>query len=125
VSERHLLVLGPQGRRLEVPVPVGEGAGAGRSLSSGAQVDVAIRRDDIQLRRAGIDAALPGLSSIAGQLKAIEYQGYFVKVLVDVGTEEEFVVYVPERDFFREGLDVGDAVLASWKNDLSRLLALG
>jgi putative spermidine/putrescine transport system ATP-binding protein len=123
VNDRTVTLNGPEARRIEVPV-------AGRvDLAAGARVDIAVRRDDIQLRHAGqlrhpgIDGG-PGIASVGAQVKAVEYQGYFVKVLLDVRGQGDFVVYVSEREFFREGIDVGDAVLATWKNELSRLLAL-
>jgi putative spermidine/putrescine transport system ATP-binding protein len=126
VNDRSVLLQGPDARRLEVPL-------AGRmDLAAGARVDIAVRRDDIQLRRpgragqAGLADGAPGMASVSARVRAVEYQGYFVKVLLDVRSQDhEFVVYVSEREFFGERLDVGDAVLASWKSDLSRLLALG
>ena len=53
---------------------------------------------------------------------AIEYQGSFVKVMLDAIADEEFVAYVPERVFFRDPLAIGDVVLATWAIDHARLL---
>jgi putative spermidine/putrescine transport system ATP-binding protein len=112
-----VLLKSPDARSIEVPL-------AGRQdLSAGARIDIAIRRDDIRLKRPG-SAGIPGTASIGARVKAVEYQGYFVKVLLEAGSDDEFVAYVSERDFFREQLDVGDPVLATWKNNLSRLLAV-
>jgi putative spermidine/putrescine transport system ATP-binding protein len=100
-----------------------EAATAGaREMEVGAQVDIAIRRDDIHLKRPGA-LAMPGTSILDARVAAVEYQGYFVKVLLDVGSNDEFVVYVSEREYFREAFEVGDAVLATWMIELSRLLA--
>ena len=41
------------------------------------------------------------------RIRAIEYQGSFVKVMLDTIGEQEFVVYVPERQFFEDAFDVG------------------
>jgi putative spermidine/putrescine transport system ATP-binding protein len=116
VNGSSVLLSGPEARGIEVPL-----AGR-RDLAAGAPIDIAIRRDDIQLERPGAGRT-PGTVSVGGRVKAVEYQGYFVKVLLDAGGEDELVAYVSERDFFRDQLDVGDAVLATWKSDLSRLLA--
>jgi putative spermidine/putrescine transport system ATP-binding protein len=117
VNGASAFLKGPETRSIEVPL-------AGRlDLTAGAPIDIAIRRDDIQLKRPGTDG-IPGTASVGARVKGVEYQGYFVKVLLDAGGDDEFVAYVSEREFFREQLDVGDAVLATWKNELSRLLSL-
>jgi len=121
VNGASVLLKGPEARSIEVPL---NGHAGKLALVAGAPIDVAVRRDDIQLRRPGT-AGLPGTTALSARVKAVEYQGYFVKVLLDAGSADELVAYVSERDFFRETLDVGDAVLATWKNDLSRLLVLG
>jgi putative spermidine/putrescine transport system ATP-binding protein len=117
VNGTSVRLKGPETHSIEVPL-----AGR-RDLAAGARIDIAIRRDDIQLKRPGADG-VPGTASVGARVKAVEYQGYFVKVLLDAGGDDEFVAYISEREFFREEFDVGDAVLATWKNDLSRLLAL-
>ena len=37
---------------------------------------------------------------MASRVPAIEYQGYFVKVMLDAGRNADFVVYMSERKFF-------------------------
>ena len=54
---------------------------------------------------------------------AVEYQGNFVKVMLDAIGADEFIAYVPERTFFRDPYAIGDVVLATWPSDLARLLA--
>ena len=61
-------------------------------------------------------------SSTSSRVTAIEYQGYFVKVMLDAGSKEDFVVYVSERKFFGNPLNVGDTVLATWPVEVARLL---
>lgn len=116
VNGSSVLLRGPEARGIEVPLA------ERRDLRAGAAIDIAVRRDDIQLKRPDADGA-PGTAAVGARVKAVEYQGYFVKVLLDAGGNDEFVAYVSERDFFRDRLDVGDAVLATWRSDLSRLLA--
>ena len=61
-------------------------------------------------------------ASVSSRVTAIEYQGYFVKVMLDAGSKENFVVYVSERKFFNNPVKVGDAVLAIWPVEVARLL---
>ena len=94
----------------------------GKRLEDGQSLDIAIRRDDIDLVRAGGD--LPdGSTSVEGAITGVEYQGTFVKVMMEAAGEEEFVAYVPERRFFEESLSIGDRVLAIWQIDHAHLLA--
>ena len=71
----------------------------------------------------GRDApAADGTVAVASRVMAIEYQGYFVKVMLDAGSNEDFVVYVSERKFFNDPVNVGDTVLATWPVEVARLL---
>ena len=91
-------------------------------VSAGDRIDVAVRRDDINLHRPG--AALgAGASSLASRVMGVEYQGNFVKVMLDAVAGDEFVVYVPERAFFEDPLSIGDVVMAAWAAERTRLLA--
>ncbi|UZE46894.1 hypothetical protein ONR75_17830 [Rhodopseudomonas sp. P2A-2r] len=54
---------------------------------------------------------------------AIEYQGSFVKVMLDTVPDEEFIAYIPERTFFRDPFDIGDLLLATWPAGRARILA--
>jgi putative spermidine/putrescine transport system ATP-binding protein len=116
VTDEGASVRGPAGDVWQVPVGARQAP-----VVAGAMVDLAVRRDDIHLKRLAGPGA-PGTASMGALVKALEYQGYFVKVLLEIEGDSEFVVYVSEREFFVEGFDVGDAVLATWKNDLTRLL---
>ncbi|MCW6510769.1 ABC transporter ATP-binding protein [Lichenifustis flavocetrariae] len=94
----------------------------GARVKQGDAIDVAVRRDDINLLRPG--ATLAGdTSSLASRVMGIEYQGNFVKVMLDPVGSDEFVAYVPERTFFHDPLDIGDVVMAAWPADHARLLA--
>ena len=96
----------------------------GRSnLSSGDQVDLAVRRDDLHLRRPSAGGAEPGWNSISTRIQAVEYQGNFVKVMLEANGDKEFVAYVPERVFFSDPFAAGDAVVATWSAERSLLLA--
>ncbi len=93
----------------------------GLHVDAGDSIAVAVRRDDIELARPGTPAS-DGMAAVSSLVTAIEYQGYFVKVMLDAGSNEDFVVYVSERKFFNNPVNVGDAVLATWPVEVARLL---
>jgi len=99
-----------------ITVPVGSSR-----VSQGDVIDVAVRRDDIDLIRPGIGLAAD-TSALATRVLAVEYQGNYVKVMLDATGEDEFVAYVPERVFFRDPYTIGDVVQATWPMHLARLL---
>jgi putative spermidine/putrescine transport system ATP-binding protein len=101
----------------DIAVPVG-----GTHVAKGEKIDIAVRRDDILLKRPG-GPPLSGGSSLSGRVAGVEYQGNFVKVMLDPLGDDEFVVYVSERDFFDDPLDVGDVVTAAWPAEHARVLA--
>jgi putative spermidine/putrescine transport system ATP-binding protein len=88
----------------------------------GDRIDVAVRRDDIELLRPDVAISAQEQSALPSRVLAIEYQGSFVKVMLDAIADDEFVAYVPERVFFRDPLAIGDVVLATWAIDHARLL---
>jgi putative spermidine/putrescine transport system ATP-binding protein len=100
-----------------VAVPMGDSR-----VSQGDTVDVAVRRDDIDLVRPGRDLTTDK-SSLASRVLAVEYQGNFVKVMLDATGTDEFVAYVHERTFFRDPYIIGDVVMAAWPTRLGRLLS--
>jgi putative spermidine/putrescine transport system ATP-binding protein len=102
----------------EIEVPLS----AGRRIAAGERIDVAVRRDDIELVRPG--TPLPAdVAALASRVCAVEYQGSFVKVMLDAAGGTEFVAYVPERRFFENPVDVGEVVLATWRVERARLLS--
>ena len=115
VNGASLIVSAPRAKDIVVPL-------AGRSrVASGDHIDVAVRRDDIHLRRASVTVD-QDWNALSARIRAIEYQGFFVKVMLDSLGENELVAYVPERQFFEDAFEVGDVVLATWSAERSRLL---
>ena len=108
IADGRVCLLGEDGARFAF------GADRGRP-APGARAYLAIRRDRIALARAP-DRATPteAANTVRGTVHAIEYQGSYVKVTVDLATLEEFVAHVPENAFFADPLEIGDPVLASW-----------
>ena len=110
------IVVAPELRNVAVPV------GVRRGLAAGAEVDFAVRRDDVELTRpGGHDGA--GRAAVATRVRAIEYQGNFVKVLLDDIGGDELVAYVPDRTFYRDPFAIGDVVMAGWQAEKARMLA--
>ena len=110
-------VLAKEHGDIVVPLP------ARRQVADGETVDLAVRRDQIRLRRPNATELPEGTNSVGARIDAVEYQGSFVKVMLDVAHVPGFVVYVPERDFFADPFEVGDLALATWTAGESRLLA--
>jgi putative spermidine/putrescine transport system ATP-binding protein len=118
VNGKHAMMAAAAGGGIAVPlrpdVP----------LSTGDSIALAVRRDDIDLIRPDEPATAPaGTASVASRVTAIEYQGYFVKVMLDAGGNADFVVYVSERKFFSNPFGIGDTVLATWPIENARILS--
>ena len=88
-------------------------AGA-RPPAAGAVVHVAVRRDRIDVVKAHADARASDANTVTGTVRAVEYQGGWVKVTIAGATPEDFVVNMLDDRFFADPLDPGDAVIAHW-----------
>jgi putative spermidine/putrescine transport system ATP-binding protein len=117
VNGASFVMAPPMQGAIEVPL------NARSRLSVGDRVDIAVRRDDVELIRPGTELPPGRASALPSRVLAIEYQGNFVKVMLDIVPDDEFVAYVPERVFFSDPLNVGDMVLATWIADRARPLA--
>jgi putative spermidine/putrescine transport system ATP-binding protein len=117
VADDHLVLSQPNRSAMRV------GVRPDAHVEIGDLIDLAVRRDDIELMRA--DSGGPGdqATALPSRVLAIEYQGSFVKVMLDTIPDEEFVAYVPERIFFRDPFNVGDVLLATWSAGRARVLA--
>jgi putative spermidine/putrescine transport system ATP-binding protein len=76
----------------------------------------AVRRDHVRLEPRAAGEAAP-VNSVTGRVRAIEYQGTFVKVTLESSsstTGSQFVVYVEEGNYFRSPIVVGEQVTARW-----------
>jgi putative spermidine/putrescine transport system ATP-binding protein len=80
---------------------------------AGTLAHVSVRRDRIRLEKR-TDAAEPSINAVTGKVRAIEYQGSWVKVTIEGAGPEDFVVNAPDTDYFRDPVTFGDAVLARW-----------
>jgi putative spermidine/putrescine transport system ATP-binding protein len=102
----------------DVAVPLG----TRRTVAPGDRVDFAVRRDDVDLTRPGL-AGTCARAKVASRVRAIEYQGNFVKVILDNVGNDELIAYVPDRIFYRDPFSVGDVVMVGWDRDKARMLA--
>ena len=102
----------------DVVVPLGQR----RTVSVGDRVDFAVRRDDVDLVRPEAGAGRQR-AKVASRVRAIEYQGNFVKVMLDNIGSDELIAYVPDRIFYRDPFSIGDIVVAGWDKDKTRMLA--
>jgi putative spermidine/putrescine transport system ATP-binding protein len=109
------LVDGPGGARFRIPMN-----GAAKP-ATGAQVNLAVRRDMIDLRREQ-GAGDPKENSLHGTVETVEYQGIFFKVTLSRIANEEFIVIEPEATYFAHPVAPGDAVVVSWGKESLRLL---
>lgn len=100
----------------------------GKARVVGQEVLFAVRRDRVALARVEDDARTDD-NGVAGTVHEIEFQGIYVKVVVDLaaagGAVEPFVVYIEETAYFRDPIGVGERVVGSWQADQARLLADG
>jgi len=80
--------------------------------SIGSTTYVSVRRDRIHLTR---QAASGMVNTVSGKVRAIEYQGTWVKVTFEGATSEDFVVNLPDTEFFADPVNPGDTVWAYWK----------
>ena len=62
----------------------------GVHVDNGDAIAIAVRRDDIELRPPGSRGRPTATASVPSRVRAIEYQGYFVKVMLDAGSNAGF-----------------------------------
>jgi putative spermidine/putrescine transport system ATP-binding protein len=79
----------------------------------GSTVHVSVRRDRIHLAKQSTAGAV---NTVNGKVRAIEYQGTWVKVTLEGASGEDFVVNLPDTEFFADPVNSGDAVRAHWKS---------
>jgi putative spermidine/putrescine transport system ATP-binding protein len=113
VEGESVLVDGPGGALFRAP-------SGGQKLAAGSQVNLAVRRDLIELRRG--QGAGAGENSVQATVETVEYQGIYHKVTLSRISGEEFIVIEPEATFFAHPVAPGDAVVASWDRKSLRLL---
>jgi putative spermidine/putrescine transport system ATP-binding protein len=116
LADGRAVALTDTGSRVEVPL-------AGQQVVPGDKLFASLRRDRIAVRRpASGEPRRELLNSVTGEIHAIENQGSYVKVTIDLGDGEEFVANVLDEDYFVDPIDIGDQAVASWSPGDVRLL---
>jgi putative spermidine/putrescine transport system ATP-binding protein len=90
------------------------------SYTPGERIACSMRRDRIALQR-NVNPA-NNINHLVGVAHQIEYQGTFVKIFLDIGAQEFFVVYLKDIDYFTEPIHMGDKVTAHWETAQAHLL---
>jgi putative spermidine/putrescine transport system ATP-binding protein len=89
---------------------------ASAAVLPGQTMSFAVRRDRLARAAAG------SVNSVTGTVRAVEYQGTYVKATLAPPDSAEFVVYVDEADYFRAPLALGVAASFGWEIDEAHLL---
>ena len=116
VADGHAVVVDEHGVSFSTAVQ-------GEKPTLGSRLFGSIRRDRISVSKAhGCAATSDKVNSLVGEVHAIEYQGSYVKVTIERPSGDEFVANIVDNEFFRDGLDIGDRVVAHWSaHDVLRL----
>jgi putative spermidine/putrescine transport system ATP-binding protein len=90
------------------------------------RLSFSVRRDHVRLTKAAAGSA-PPVNAVSGMVRAVEYQGTFVKVTLRVdGSQDKddlFVAYVEEGDYFAAPIGVADRACAAWDTEEVHALA--
>jgi putative spermidine/putrescine transport system ATP-binding protein len=94
----------------------------GRAPPIGKNVEFAVRRDRVHLVQAG-QPGTPGVNAVTGVVRAVEYQGIFVKatLIPDLGGAE-FVIYIDEGEYFQAPVGIGARATGWWNIEEAHLL---
>jgi putative spermidine/putrescine transport system ATP-binding protein len=94
---------------------------AHNDFAKGSTMHISVRRDRVHLSKDGKGAA----NTISGKVRGTEYQGSWVKVTLDQAGAEEFVINLPDGEYFANPVTAGDIVHARWAESDVHILAGG
>jgi putative spermidine/putrescine transport system ATP-binding protein len=97
----------------------------GTAPAKGSTMHIAVRRDRIHLAEPVGKNGKGAVNTIGGKVRSTEYQGSWVKLTLDGGGPEDFVVNLPESEFFAKPAKTGDIVHARWAAKDVHVLAGG
>jgi len=80
---------------------------------TGSTVNISVRRDRIHLAKRIGDGGADSVNAVNRKVRSVEYQGTWVKVTLE-GDGEDFVVNLPDGEFFADPVNAGDTVRAHW-----------
>jgi putative spermidine/putrescine transport system ATP-binding protein len=119
-------VMNGEGGRLAITLGSGghaEFAPPAAPPTAGATAYLSIRRDRIHLRKKSGEGSQAPINMVTGTVRAIEYQGSWVKVTIEGPSPEDFVVNLPDTEYFADPVTFGDAVVARWDTADAHYLA--
>jgi putative spermidine/putrescine transport system ATP-binding protein len=89
----------------------------------GASIDCCIRRDRLTVEKTKDETPTRSeTNTVRGRVEAIEYQGSYVKLVLDCPGTEEFVANVPDMEFVKDPPAIGDSIVVRWSaNDVHAL----
>jgi putative spermidine/putrescine transport system ATP-binding protein len=111
------------GARLDLPAVASPPAG--RPPALGEILYVSVRRDRIHLAKLAAAGGTDMVNAVSGRVRAIEYQGSWVKVTIEGASPESFVVNLSDTEFFSYPVGIGDAVVARWSTSDVHVLTGG
>jgi len=116
IAEGRVVASTADGVRIDLPL-------TDRAPARDASINVSIRRDRVAVRRLAPGEGPPAEANcLSAEVHAIENQGTYVKVTLDVPGGEEFVGHISEEAYARDPIDIGDRAVASWAIQDVRLL---
>ncbi len=90
-----------------------------REVAVGEAIRFSVRRDKIHV----VPRAEQDINAMQGEVANVEYQGTFVKVGLNTRQDDEFIIYMDDRAYFENPLNVGDSVISEWlAEDVCHLL---
>ncbi len=98
----------------------------GAVRATGQRLQFSVRRDHVRIAKLA-GATVPPLNAVVGLVRAVEYQGTFVKVTLTLDAaaaeDDPFVAYVEEGDYFAGPIGIADRAVAWWEMDEMHALA--
>ena len=93
--------------------------------AKGSTMHIAVRRDRLHLAEPPGKDGKGAVNMIGGKVRSTEYQGSWVKLTLDGGGPEDFVINLPDSEFFAKPAKTGDTVHARWATKDVHVLAGG
>jgi putative spermidine/putrescine transport system ATP-binding protein len=97
----------------------------GKPPAPGSTMYVSVRRDRIHLDGSGAQGNSGDANNIAGKVRVTEFQGSWVKITLASDSNDEFVINLPDGEFFARPVKTGDNVRAYWSPQDVHILAGG
>ena len=87
----------------------------GADFGVGQSIAFSVRRDKVGMARAnGLDEGQTLPNCLVGEVRAIEYQGTWVKVTMVRKNGSQLVAALDEVDYFADPMKMGDTIKAEW-----------